>query len=56
MDEITAWTNFVSSGRVEDYLIYSKIKTSCTHEPQEDVNNADQYRRFGYYGAEYRRK
>ena len=39
MDVITAWKNFVSTGRVEDYLEYCKIKLQNAPEckSSEDV-------------------
>ncbi|MBQ3928759.1 MAG: hypothetical protein II711_01530 [Clostridia bacterium] len=36
MDEISAWKNFVESGRVEDYLKYCKIKMENT--PQNKIS------------------
>ena len=39
MDEFSAWTNFVSTGRVEDYLEYCKVKlqNSAECKASEDV-------------------
>ena len=47
MDENTAWMNFVSTGRVEDYLTYCEVKASvqnCRSQNTEDLYE-NQYRR-----------
>ena len=48
-DEQAAWSCFVQTGRVQDYLIYSQCKQQ---EPlQQEEPHGNQYGRIGDYGA-----
>lgn len=54
MDEKTAWSNFINSGLVNDYLIYRRIHSKCIDKPQEEVLDANMYRWTDHNGKEYR--
>lgn len=43
MDEMSAWNNFVKTGKVTDYLIYSQIRNDNVNKPQEATSYANQY-------------
>lgn len=55
MDEFSAWTNFVSTGRVEDYLAYCKVKLQGSAECKnsEDVYE-NKYERTDTQRTDYR--
>ena len=42
MDEEMAWENFLKTGSVSDYLVYSKFKNSNGLNFQEDNINASE--------------
>ncbi len=55
MDELTAWQNFVSTGRVEDYLEYKKAvlqqaaECKCSEEFYENQYNRTDPQRKDYW-------
>lgn len=53
MDEEMAWENFLKTGSVSDYLVYSKFKNSNGLNFQEDNINASEHRRTSYKRNEY---
>ncbi|MDD6488537.1 MAG: hypothetical protein PUG48_01810 [Clostridia bacterium] len=56
MDENTAWMNFVSTGKIEDYLTYCEVKSSaqnCRNQNTEEVYE-NQYRRTDINRTDYR--
>lgn len=54
MDEKTAWSNFVKTGLIQDYLTYKKITAAKNKGLQEDVVYADKHRWVDHHGADYR--
>lgn len=53
MDENKAWTNFVNSGSVKDYIIYSQMKKD-DNASQEATSYANQDRWSDNNGEEHR--
>lgn len=52
MDEKDAWTNFVATGSVLDYLKYSSIKNGNPQEaPYESQHGRTDNKRTDYKGA-----
>ncbi len=46
MDELGAWQRFEATGRIEDYLVYSKIHSegaAAVTQPPEAESNADNH-------------
>lgn len=53
MDEEIAWANFVKTGSISDYLIYSRLKNKYELGPQEETINETEYGRSNFKGNEY---
>ena len=53
MDEEIAWANFVKTGSISDYLIYSRLKNKHELGPQEETINETEYGRSNLKGNEY---
>lgn len=58
MDEKTAWRIFCSTGKIDDYMRYSRIKNVVTAEAQpqciKENTHADQDGWNRYQGTDYR--
>lgn len=46
MDEYQAWTNFINTGSIQDYLLYNRYKRNLEKSSQGDVNDASSDKRF----------
>ena len=55
MDAYAAWHIFEQTGKVEDYIRYSQMKSLAEFNSQEAIH-ADQHRRIGDNGENDRRK
>lgn len=53
MDEEMAWSNFVKTGSISDYLIYSRFKNKQELAPQEDTIDETEHGRSNFKGNKY---
>lgn len=54
MDETGAWTAFLATGSVLDYLRYTSLKNAAVGIDTQEEYNEDQYGRSDDQGTEYR--
>lgn len=55
MDAYAAWHIFEQTGKIEDYIRYTQLKSLEQFDIQEGIH-ADQHRRIGDYGENDRGK
>ena len=53
MDVYAAWHIFEQTGKIEDYIRYSQLKSLDQYHTQEDIH-ADKHRWIGNYGKNHR--
>ncbi|HHZ06635.1 MAG TPA: hypothetical protein GX401_07620 [Clostridiales bacterium] len=54
MDEMNAWSNFLTTGSVLDYLRYTTLRNAEKLEGTQEDENENQHGRTDYQGTEYR--
>ena len=54
MDNMSIWSRFTKSGRVEDYLMYKKSLQNKVSQYDEDLYDEDEYGRSDTQRTEYR--
>lgn len=54
MNEMDAWSKFLITGSVLDYLQYTSLRNAEDLTDTQEENDENQHRRTDYQGTEYR--